>query len=219
MAREASKKSFLDFFKMKDLDDEDEFDDDLFDDDDDDDDYDYQTPAKQTKARTQQENTVAERASTAAPKNTSYGRSYSGASQQSSYKAATQSAAFGAGKQSRASAGNKLVDFSSRQQRAEETYNHGDVYVIRPLDINDAQTIAKYLKTGLTIVINLEGVEVSAAQRIIDFVGGSCYALNGSINGISENIFIAAPKSTEVSGDLREELMNSENVTPQLRGY
>ena len=39
MAKEASKKSFLDFFKMKDLDD-DEFDDDLFDDDDDDDDDD-----------------------------------------------------------------------------------------------------------------------------------------------------------------------------------
>lgn len=187
------KKSILDFFKISDLgDDEDEFEDDLFDDDDEDDDY-VKPSFSQKK--------------TSAPEKT--------------YRSQTASASYQTTRQTQTrtgGAGNKLVDINSRP-RTESAYNRGDVFVIKPLDINDAQTIAKYLKTGLTIVINLEGVELTAAQRIIDFVGGSCYALDGSINAISANIFIAAPNTTEVSGDLREEILNSSNISPQLNGY
>lgn len=73
MAKEAGKKSFLDFFKMKDLDD-DEFDDDLFDDDDDDDDDDY-VPAKPPK---KSQSTASRRTSAEKPQPVSRQNSYSG---------------------------------------------------------------------------------------------------------------------------------------------
>ena len=50
-----------------------------------------------------------------------------------------------------------------------------EVYVIKPQDFAEAQTAADLLKEGRTVVINLEGVELTVAQRSIDFVGGATY--------------------------------------------
>ena len=93
------------------------------------------------------------------------------------------------------------------------------MYVIKPHEISESQTVTDFLKEGKTIVINMEGLELAPAQRIIDFIGGACYALNGSLQAISANIFIAAPSSIEVSGDLREEILNESTVSPQLGRY
>ena len=64
-----------------------------------------------------------------------------------------------------------------------------------------------------------EGVELAPAQRIIDFIGGACYALEGTLQAISANIFIAAPNNIEVTGDLREEILNESTVSPELGRY
>lgn len=92
-----------------------------------------------------------------------------------------------------------------------------EVYVIKPQDFAEAQTAADLLKEGRTVVINLEGVELTVAQRSIDFVGGATYAINGSLQAVSSNIFIAAPDSIEVSGDLKNEIMNENIISPQLK--
>lgn len=92
-----------------------------------------------------------------------------------------------------------------------------EVYVIKPQDFAEAQTAADLLKKGRTVVINLEGVELTIAQRSIDFIGGATYALNGSLQAVSNNIFIAAPDSIEVSGDLKSEIMNENTISPQLK--
>lgn len=91
-----------------------------------------------------------------------------------------------------------------------------EVYVIKPQEFNEAQIVADFLKDSKTIVINMEGIEIYAAQRIIDFISGACYALNGSLQAISNNIFIAAPEAIEVSGDLREEILNDNMLAPEL---
>ena len=76
-----------------------------------------------------------------------------------------------------------------------------------------------YVKGGQAIVINMEGMELSTAQRIIDFIAGACYSLDGSLQAISGNIFIAAPADIYVSGDLREELLNDAFMSPELSKY
>lgn len=90
------------------------------------------------------------------------------------------------------------------------------MFVIKPQDISHAQTVTQYLKEGNLVVINMEGVEIHIAQRIIDFIGGACDALDGSIQGISNNIFIAAPSNIAVTGDLREEILNESSLSPNL---
>lgn len=61
------------------------------------------------------------------------------------------------------STGSKVVSMNGRGV---------EVYVIKPQDFAEAQTAADLLKEGRTVVINLEGVELTVAQRSIDFVGG-----------------------------------------------
>ena len=104
----------------------------------------------------------------------------------------------------------KLVSINSRNNRRSQ------VFVIKPQDISHAQTVTQYLKEGNLVVINMEGVEIHIAQRIIDFIGGACDALDGSIQGISNNIFIAAPSNVAVTGDLREEILNESSLSPNL---
>ena len=217
MAKESGKKSFLDFFKMKDLDD-DEFDDDLFDDeDDDDDDEEYEKP-RSSKSRASFGRSNADKPQASYNNRTSYTGSNNAQSSQG-YKSQPQSNnAYGTMKQqARPAQNNKLVDFNNqRQQRSDSFRGRSEVYVIKPQEISESQTVADFLKNGKTIVINMEGLELTHAQRIIDFIGGACYALDGTLQAISANIFIAAPNSIEVSGDLREEILNESTISPQL---
>ena len=62
----------------------------------------------------------------------------------------------------------------------------------------------------------MEGLQLEPAQRIIDFIGGACYGIEGDLKAISANIFIAVPNSIEVTGDLREEILTSTSVSPLL---
>lgn len=91
-----------------------------------------------------------------------------------------------------------------------------ELIVIRPQDFNEAQTVTDFLKDGKPIVINMEGIEINTAQRIIDFIGGACYALDGTLGPVSNNIFIAAPQDVEVTGDLRDGLSSESMVSPYL---
>ena len=107
-----------------------------------------------------------------------------------------------------------LVSFNNRSQGGSQ-----QVFVIKPDEFDDAQMIIDHLKGGQAIVINMEGMELSTAQRIIDFIAGACYSLDGSLQAISGNIFIAAPADIYVSGDLREELLNDAFLSPELGKY
>lgn len=109
----------------------------------------------------------------------------------------------------------KLVSINSRNNNR----SSNQVYVIKPQEFNEAQKVTDYLKDGKTIVINMEGIEVHAAQRIIDFIGGACYALDGSLQAISANIFIAAPHNINVTGDLRDEILNESTISPELSAF
>ena len=77
------------------------------------------------------------------------------------------------------------------------------VVVMQPENFNDAQDICDHLKNKKPIVINLEGLEKDLAQRIIDFLSGSVYSLDGSIQKVSSEIFIVAPYNVDIMGDFK----------------
>ena len=51
------------------------------------------------------------------------------------------------------------------------------------------------------MVLNLEGMNVDAAQRVIDFASGACYTMGGNLQKISKKIFIVTPSSGDLPGD------------------
>ena len=80
------------------------------------------------------------------------------------------------------------------------------VVVMQPESFNDAKDVCDHLKNKKPSVINLEKVQKETAQRIIDFLSGSVYALDGSIQKVSNEIFIIAPNNVDIMGDFKEEI-------------
>lgn len=82
------------------------------------------------------------------------------------------------------------------------------VVVMQPVKFEDAQDICEHLKNRKPVVINLEDVERDEAQRIIDFLSGSVFALDGNIQKVSNSIFLVAPSNVDLMGDNKESLKN-----------
>lgn len=81
--------------------------------------------------------------------------------------------------------------------------NGMEVCVIKPTSVDDAREITETLLANRTVVLNLEGLDVNIAQRIIDFASGSTFAIGGSLQKISQYIFILTPASVDISGDIQ----------------
>ncbi len=248
MSKKSGKKSFLDYFKVSSDDDyEDEYDDlddeSLFDDEEEEV---YVKPKKVKKAKKQQQQeSYTDSAfsgyddSYSSTEDSAFGSSSYGSSFSSGYNSGSTST-YNSGYSSR---GQATTSFSSTRKQnrfsredmqmnreakdqnvvsfdKKQNYKpNSEVYVIKPVEFDDAQTVSDFLKAGKTIVINMEGVQIDPAQRIIDFIGGACYGLGGDLKAISANIFIAAPHNIEVSGDLRDEILNESTLSPQLGKY
>ena len=66
--------------------------------------------------------------------------------------------------------------------------------IMQPVSFEEATDIANHLKKERKpIVINLEAVDNPTSRRIVDFLSGSVYALDGSIKKVSNGIFLIAP--------------------------
>ena len=80
------------------------------------------------------------------------------------------------------------------------------VVVSTPSSLEDASQSCEDLKDRKILLVNLEGLDAHLAQRIIDFFSGACYALDGSIQPVSNRVFIIGPEYVNISGQIKEEL-------------
>ena len=99
-----------------------------------------------------------------------------------------------------------------RQQPRRLNSTGMEVCVIKPTSVEEAREITETLLENRTVILNLEGLDVDVAQRIIDFTSGSCYAIHGNLQKISHYIFIITPASVDISGDFQEILSGSFDV-------
>lgn len=74
-----------------------------------------------------------------------------------------------------------------------------NIMVYEPHSSNDVQTLIDFLKTRESAIVNLENVEDEISQRVLDFVSGAVYALNGSVSRISGNIFLLSPEGVAIT--------------------
>ena len=103
-----------------------------------------------------------------------------------------------------------------RNRKSGNSSNNMEVCVIKPSSMEDTRDIADTLIDRCTVVLNLEGIDVDIAQRIIDFSSGACYSIGGSLQKISSYIFILTPANVEISGDFQEILSGAFDV-PSVR--
>lgn len=90
-----------------------------------------------------------------------------------------------------------------KNQKKNSTSLGMEVCVIKPTSIEDEIEITDTLLSGRTVLINMEGLNIEIAQRIIDFTSGATYAMHGSLQKVSNYIFLATPNGVDISGDIQ----------------
>lgn len=77
--------------------------------------------------------------------------------------------------------------------------------LVEPRAFSEAQQIADYLKEQNQVVVNFKRVTSDVSKRIMDFLNGIIYAIEGSMQKLGPGIVICAPKGFEIEGTITED--------------
>jgi cell division inhibitor SepF len=75
------------------------------------------------------------------------------------------------------------------------------VVIMQPGAIDSAQEACNHLRAGRTVICNFEKIDQKVAQRVIDFITGATYAIDGQVHKVSPVIFLAVPRSIALVDD------------------
>lgn len=98
-------------------------------------------------------------------------------------------------------ASNKVVNINATTQLS--------VVLVKPEKFENASEVANHLRERRTVVLNLEQTNKDQARRMIDFLSGVTYALDGKIKKVANSTFILTPFNVTMIGDLLDELENN----------
>lgn len=79
------------------------------------------------------------------------------------------------------------------------------VVVMHPRTLEEGQAIADQVKGRRPVIVNLDLAEERAAQRLLNFLSGVAYALDGGLRKVGENIFLITPSNVEVASEEQED--------------
>ena len=88
------------------------------------------------------------------------------------------------------------------------TASSSKVVISKPSNYDEGKIIVDNLKSRRIVIVNLNGVEPKEGQRILDFLIGAIYALEGGLQPVEKGVFILTPSNIEVSNELKNELTN-----------
>lgn len=80
------------------------------------------------------------------------------------------------------------------------------VTITKPSDYEEAMEICDALKNRRIVLVNTTILEFKIAQRLLDFISGSCYALGGEVQQIEKGVYLLSPSNVEVTNELKNEL-------------
>ena len=103
---------------------------------------------------------------------------------------------------------NKVVSMSQSQQQQIK------MVISQPTTFEQSEEICNFLKEKKSVIVNLEYVNKDVARRIVDFISGGVFALDGHIQKVSNSIFLIAPFNYEITNEMaREEIKNKLSVS------
>lgn len=98
---------------------------------------------------------------------------------------------------------NKIVSMPQTQSQAIK------MVISQPTTFEQSDEICSFLKEKKSVIVNLEYVNKDVARRIVDFISGGVYALDGYIQKVSNSIFLVAPSNYEITNEMAREEMKS----------
>ena len=98
---------------------------------------------------------------------------------------------------------NKIVSMPQTQSQAIK------MVISQRTTFEQSDEICSFLKEKKSVIVNLEYVNKDVARRIVDFISGGVYALDGYIQKVSNSIFLVAPSNYEITNEMAREEMKS----------
>lgn len=78
------------------------------------------------------------------------------------------------------------------------------VSIREPLSYEDSKLVIDDLKSGKSVVLNIQKLEMDKKTQIFYFVSGGVYALNGSLQNVTKDIYVIAPEGTDINNAMKE---------------
>ena len=90
--------------------------------------------------------------------------------------------------------------------------NKQEVVLFHPSNFNDTSKAADDLRAKKAVILNLENVDKAMARRVVDFLSGCSYALDGTVRKVAQSTYLFCPHNMDVVGDL-------ENLQSEVESY
>jgi len=87
-----------------------------------------------------------------------------------------------------------------------------EVVLFHPANFNDTSTAADHLRNKKAVIVNMENVDKAMARRVVDFLSGCAYALDGKVKKVAQSTYLFCPHNMEIYGDL-------ENLQTEVESY
>ncbi len=109
---------------------------------------------------------------------------------------------------------------TSREEYHEQNGIAGSkMMLLEPRAYSESQQIADYLKRRNAVVVNLKRVTPDQAKRIVDFLYGTIYAIDGDIQKLGGGIFLCTPNNVTVDGKISDEANPQQGQKPAGADY
>lgn len=98
----------------------------------------------------------------------------------------------------------EVDEISTSSKNINKDYKNKTI-LVEPRAFSEAQQIADYLKTKNQVVVNFKRVTSDVSKRIMDFLNGIVYAIDGTMQKLGPGIVLCAPKGFEIEGNISED--------------
>jgi cell division inhibitor SepF len=89
----------------------------------------------------------------------------------------------------------------TRQDGARQTTDLARITTLHPRTYNEARTIGEHFREGIPVIMNLTEMVDSDAKRLVDFAAGLIFGLHGSIERVTNKVFLLSPVNVEVTAE------------------
>ena len=90
--------------------------------------------------------------------------------------------------------------------------NRQEVVLFHPATFNDTSKAADDLRSKKAVIVNMENVDKAMARRVVDFLSGCAYAVDGKVKKVAQSTYLFCPHNMDVVGDL-------ENLQSEVESY
>ncbi len=96
----------------------------------------------------------------------------------------------------------QVMSLMSSKNNSTTVQREQKIMVFDPSAFSDVKNIGKMILNGRAVIVNFRKMDENQIHRVIDFLSGLIFAVNGDMQRIGEKIFLCTPKNFKIEGDL-----------------